>query len=76
VQGSVTGPLLLVLFRNDIANLFNGGIVYADDLKLYSSDSFHAYIHDILHININFNFYIFVYSILKTDVNISHDKLT
>ena len=41
VQGSVIGPLLFVLFINDIANLFNDSKcvckLYADDLKLYST---------------------------------------
>jgi hypothetical protein len=41
VQGSVIGPLLFVLFINDIASLFNDrkcvGKLFADDLKLYST---------------------------------------
>ena len=41
VQGSVIGPLLFVLFINDIANVFNDSKctckLYADDLKLYST---------------------------------------
>jgi hypothetical protein len=42
VQGSVIGPLLFVLFINDIVQLFNDNNsncvckLYADDLKLYS----------------------------------------
>jgi len=39
-RGSVIGPLLFVLLKNDIANLFNDGNcvckLYADNLKLYS----------------------------------------
>ena len=40
VQGSVIGPLLFVLFINDVACLFNDSScvckLYADDLKLYT----------------------------------------
>jgi len=40
VQGSVIGPLLFVLFTNDVAKLFNCNNctckLFADDLKLYS----------------------------------------
>jgi len=40
VQGSVIGPLLFVLFINDITQIFNDNKcvckLYADDLKLYT----------------------------------------
>ena len=40
VQGSVLGPLLFVIFVNDIAQLFTDNTctckLYADDLKLYT----------------------------------------
>ena len=40
VQGSVIGPLLFVLFVNDITQLFEDNKctckLYADDLKLYT----------------------------------------
>ena len=39
VQGSCIGPLLFVLYINDVVNMFNNAIeskLYADDLKLYS----------------------------------------
>ena len=38
-QGSCIGPLLFVIYINDVADLFNGSIkcsLYADDVKLYS----------------------------------------
>ena len=41
IQGSCIGPVLFLLFINDIADLFNNGDVtcklYADDLKLFSA---------------------------------------
>jgi len=40
IQGSCIGPILFILFINDIVQIFNGGVackLYADDLKLYSS---------------------------------------
>ena len=39
IQGSCLGPLLFVLYVNDVANIFCDGIVckmYADDIKLYT----------------------------------------
>ena len=39
-QGSVLGPMLFVLFINDISNITVNGLftkLYADDLKLYTS---------------------------------------
>ena len=39
IQGSCIGPLLFVLYINDVVNMFNNAIeskLYADDLKLYS----------------------------------------
>jgi len=42
IQGSCTGPLLFILYVNDIADLFDNGCLcklYADDLKLYTSVS-------------------------------------
>jgi len=42
IQGSCIGPLLFILYVNDIADLFDNGYLcklYADDLKLYTSVS-------------------------------------
>jgi hypothetical protein len=39
IQGTCLGPLLIVLYVNDIASNFRDGAVckmYADDVKLYS----------------------------------------
>ena len=39
VQGSCVGPLLFIIYINDVADLFNGNIkcsLYANDVKLYS----------------------------------------
>ena len=39
IQGNVLGPLLFLLYVNDVADIFNGNCVYklyADDIKLYS----------------------------------------
>ena len=39
MRGSSIGPLLFIIYINDVANLFNGNIkcnLYADDVGLYS----------------------------------------
>ena len=39
IQGSCLGPLLFVLYINDIVGVFNNGItckLYADDVKMYT----------------------------------------
>ena len=39
MQGSCVGPLLFIIYINDVADLFNDNIkcsLYADDVRLYS----------------------------------------
>lgn len=49
IQGSCIGPLLFILFINDITHVFSSEVtckLYADDLKLYSSFSMQDSAHD------------------------------
>ena len=44
-QGSVIGPLLFILFVNDLGGLFDDPVIcklYADDVKLYSNITFNS----------------------------------
>ena len=74
-QGSVLGPLLLVLYINDLPNISNSfkPVLFADDTNLIFSDKSITYLKTNIQLNLNKRFDWL--SINKLSLNVSKSSL-